>query len=91
MQGMTDEARLAHWHRRRRRRLLFMLGRYALVVAIILVVAWVTGGYWLRGFALIATLLLLLRLGVFVFRGRHIEERIKRRARRYDQSGRARR
>ncbi len=76
MTAMTNEARLAQWHRRRRRRLLFMLGRYALVIAIILIVAWLTGGYWLRGFALIATLLLLLRLGVFIFRGRHLEQRI---------------
>jgi fatty acid desaturase len=67
-------------HARRRRRLLFMLGRYAVVIAIILLVAWLTGGFWLRGFAIVATLLLLLRLGVFFWRGRHLEDRIRERA-----------
>jgi Protein of unknown function (DUF3099) len=72
--GRTD-----YWRRRRRRRLFFMLGRYVLMMAIVLVVAWVTGGLWLRGLALVATVLLLLRLALFFYAGRHLEERVAQR------------
>ena len=79
-----NDARLAFWHRRRRRRLLFMMGRYAVVMAIVLVVGWATGGPWLRGLALVASALLVLRLAFFFYNGRHLEERLaqRRRARR---------
>jgi hypothetical protein len=71
-----NDRRLAYWRTRRRRRLLFMLGRYGLMMAVILVVAWVTGGLWLRGVVLVASVLLVLRLVFFFYAGRHLEERI---------------
>jgi hypothetical protein len=71
-----NNPRLAHWHARRRRRLLFMVGRYVLVIAIVLFVGWVTGGFWLRGLALVASVLLVLRLAFFFYNGRHLEERL---------------
>ena len=78
-QAGPNDLRLPYWHARRRRRLLFMLGRYALVMAIILLVAWVTGGFWLRGLALVASAFLVLRLAFFFYNGRHLEERIAQR------------
>ena len=74
--------RLAFWHERRRRRLLFMLARYALVIAIVLVVGWLTGGFWLRGLAIVASVLLALRLAFFFYNGRHLEERLAQRGQR---------
>jgi fatty acid desaturase len=74
--------RRAFWHARRRRRLLFMLGRYALAIAIILIVGWFTGGFWLRGFAIVASVLLALRLAFFFYNGRHLEERLAQRGQR---------
>ena len=76
------ERRTAYWHARRRRRLLFMLARYVLVIAIVLVVGWLSGGFWLRGLALVATVLLVLRLAIFAYNGRRLEERIARRQQR---------
>jgi predicted anti-sigma-YlaC factor YlaD len=73
-----NDERLAYWHTRRRRRFLFMLGRYALSMVVIVAVAWATGGLWLRGFALIASVLLALRLAFFFYNGRHLEERLAR-------------
>lgn len=70
------------WHARRRRRLLFMLARYGLVIALVLVVGWLTGGFWLRGLALVATVLLVLRLVIFVYNGRRLEDRVARRQQR---------
>lgn len=74
--SIAPDRRLAYRRERRRRRLVIMLARYALVTAVVLVVAWLTGGYWLRGLALIATAFLVLRLAVFFYNGRHLEERI---------------
>ena len=74
-----DTPRAAYWHARRRRRLYFMIGRYALMIAVVLVVGWVSGGFWLRGLALVATVFLLLRLAIFFYNGRHPEERIAQR------------
>jgi hypothetical protein len=74
-----DNPRLAFWRQHRRRRLLFMLGRYAIVIAIVLLVGWATGGFWLRGLAIIASVLLVIRLAFFFYNGRHIEERLAKR------------
>ena len=78
-QTEEGDRRLLYWRARRQRRLLFMLGRYVLLMAIILVIAWVTGGLWLRGIAVVASVFLLLRLLVFFYAGRHLEERIAER------------
>ena len=56
-----------------------MVARYVLVIAIVLLVAWVTGGFWLRGLALVASVFLVLRLAFFFYNGRHLEERITQR------------
>lgn len=74
-----NDPRLAYWHARRRRRLLFMVGRYVLVIAIVLFVGWVTSGFWLRGLALVASAFLVLRLAFFLYNGRHLEERLAKR------------
>jgi hypothetical protein len=74
-----NSGRLAYWHSRRRRRLAFMVGRYLVLMAIFLAVGWLTGGVWLRGLALIATVLLALRLAFFLYNGRHLEERLAKR------------
>jgi fatty acid desaturase len=77
-----DNPRLAFWHARRRRRLFFMLARYALVIAIILLVGWLTGGFWLRGLAIVASVLLVLRLAFFFYNGRHLEDHLAQRRQR---------
>jgi hypothetical protein len=56
-----------------------MVGRYVVIMAAILVVGWATGGFWLRGLAIVATVLLLLRLAFFFYSGRHLEERLAER------------
>ena len=73
---VADDPRLAYWRARRRHRLFFMLGRYVLVMGIVLVVAWLTGGLWLRGLAIVASVFFALRLAFFFHNGRHIEERL---------------
>jgi hypothetical protein len=71
-----NDSRLAYWHARRRRRLVFMIARYVLVIAIVLVVASATGGLWLRGLAVVASVFFVLRLAFFFYNGRHLEERL---------------
>lgn len=77
------ETRREFWQRRRRLRLAFIVGRFVLVAGIAGVVAWVFGGGpWLIGVVVVAGVLLVLRLALWVSRGRRIEERIaERRAR----------
>jgi fatty acid desaturase len=76
MMDDPDSRRLGYWRTRRRRRLAFMVGRYVIMMAIVLVVAWLTGGLWLWGLALVASVFLVLRLAFFFYNGRHLEARL---------------
>ena len=75
-----NDPRFAYWRTRRRRHLFFMIGRYLVLMAVLALIAWATGGgRWLAGVALVAGLFLVLRLVFFFYAGRHFEKRLAQR------------
>jgi len=72
--------RREYWQRRRRLRLAFIVGRFVLVAAIAGVVAWLFGGGpWLAGVVVVAGMFLVLRLALWVYGGRRIEQHVRER------------
>ena len=65
------------WQVRRRRRLLFIVGRFVVLLAVLGVIAWwFGGGRWGTGFIIVAGVMLLVRLGLFYFNGRRFNRRM---------------
>lgn len=61
----------SRWQTRRRRRLVFIVGRFVVLLSVLALIGWWSGGgRWMLGFIAFAGLMLAFRLALFYVNGR---------------------